>query len=96
MPVVVLYRRGPAWEDTKPLGDQVWIREHLAYLTQLHEQGVIGKAGPFWRFEEQVDGDLVGLVVHRENDPVRARALTDEDPAVRGGLMETEVRRWHA
>jgi uncharacterized protein YciI len=96
VPIVVLYRRGPAWEDAKPLGDQLGIREHLEYLTGLYHQGVLGKAGPFWTLEEQVAGDLVGLVVHRADDAEQAAALTDEDPAVRRGLMEADVHRWHA
>jgi uncharacterized protein YciI len=96
VPVAVLYRRGPGWEDAKPLGEQLGIREHLEYLTGLYHQGVLGKAGPFWELQEQVADDLVGLVVHRGDDPERAAALTDDDPAVRSGLMEVEIHRWHA
>lgn len=92
---VVIYRRGPRWDATKPLGGQKGVHDHIAFLTRLHGEGLLERGGPFHRLEDELDDDLVGLVVHRGTvEQARGRAL--RDPAVRSGLLEFDARDWHA
>jgi hypothetical protein len=89
-----LYRRGPGWDDGKPLGEQSGVMEHIRFVAGLIEQGLVEQAGPFHELGAKVEGGLVGLVVYRV-DARRAAELSREDPAVRAGLMECRVLPWY-
>ena len=93
---VVVYTRGPEWADGVALGEQDGAREHIAFLVAGYGAGVVELAGPFHRLEDEVpDGALVGLVVYR-CDAAVASSRTQEDPAVRSGLLEFHVLPWYA
>jgi uncharacterized protein YciI len=93
---VVVYTRGPEWVDGAPLGEQRGAREHIAFLVAGYGEGVVELAGPFHRLEDEVpDGALVGLVVYQCNATVAA-SRTEEDPAVRSGLLGFHVLPWYA
>ena len=92
---VVLYRRGPRWDVTQPLGAQEGVQEHIAYLASLHAERLVERAGPFHAIGEHVEHELVGLVVNVGGvGAARERAL--RDPAVRAGLLEFDALAWHA
>ena len=94
MPAVALYRRGPRWEDSRPLGEQAGIMEHVAYLTALVHEGAVERAGAFHAFADLVEDDLLGLVLFAEHvDGARERLV--HDPALSSGVMRADVRAWH-
>jgi hypothetical protein len=76
---LVLYRRGPAWVEGKPMREQPSLREHFAFYLDLHRQGrlIAGGAAVF-----SAAGDE------------EAAALIAADPAVRSGVFSHELQRW--
>jgi uncharacterized protein len=63
---------------------------HLAHLASLAEEGVLSSAGPL---VEQDDPSVRGIVLL--STPIDdARALLEEDPRVRAGLLEVRLARW--
>jgi uncharacterized protein len=67
-------------------------REHLAYLTQLREDGHIVTNGPV---DEQPDPSLRGLAFYRTGSLERSRQLAEADPAVRAGRLAAEIMTWY-
>lgn len=65
-------------------------REHLAFLGQKRAEGVMAAAGPF---QDQPDESWRGLCVYLVS-PDRARALAEQDPAVRRGRLIIETLTW--
>jgi len=63
---------------------------HLAHLASLADEGVLASAGPV---VDQDDPSLRGIVLL--STPIDdARALLEEDPRVRAGLLEVRLARW--
>lgn len=60
---------------------------HMAHLADLHEAGHLLAAGPL--FDEEFRGLSILNV-----DPERARALQEQDPAVRAGRFSVKVLSW--
>lgn len=63
---------------------------HMAHLADLHEAGNLLAAGPLLGAPDRRFRGLSILNV----DPERARALKEEDPAVRAGLYSIETYPW--
>ena len=91
---VAFYRRGPAWDRQKPLGQQPAIYDHIAYLQRLIAQGTVSQAGPFHGFAETVAEGLVGMAILRA-DVDGAAELAVHDPAIQARLMEWEAGPWY-
>jgi uncharacterized protein len=62
---------------------------HLAFLAGLHDAGHLLAVGPL----ADPDGELRGLSVLNV-DAERARALTEQDPAVQAGVFLLRVIPW--
>lgn len=79
---VVLFRKGPAWDETKPAGEQQHFADHSRNLQRLRtaDQLLLGT-----RY-----GD-VGMVVLTAADEASARAEIDQDPSVRAGVFAYEI-----
>jgi uncharacterized protein YciI len=91
---VGLVRTGRVWEQASPLGEQRLIGEHLAYLGRLMESGEVTQAGAVIGPDEgPADDGLVALIVYAV-DAERAREIASADPAVRGGLIQVDIRPW--
>lgn len=84
---LVVYRRGSAWDDAKPMREQSGMREHFRYYIDLHRKGQLVAAGGF------VDGSG-GAAVIRATDDAAAAAILAEDPAVKGRVFRFELQRW--
>ena len=63
---------------------------HLAYLAMLHSDGPLVAAGPT---DPASGSDLAGLCIYR-TDPEETGKLADQDPAVRAGILRTELYAW--
>ena len=81
--------RGPSWMpgDTPELQDIQ--RGHIAHLEQMWRDGHALLAGPF---ADQTE--LRGIVVVRASSLEAARALEDDDPAVKVGRLAVEAHAW--
>ena len=91
---VVLYRRGRSWRDGVALAEQAGLREHIAFLTDLCQRGIVEQAGPFTRMEASVDDELVGLGVF-SSDAAAAAKIVRRDPAVVAETLAADVRPWY-
>lgn len=84
---LVVYRRGNAWEEAKPMGEQAGMREHFRYYLDLHRKGQLVAAGGF-------TDDSGGAAVIRAADDAAAAAILALDPAVKGQVFRFELQRW--
>ena len=62
---------------------------HLAYMDSLYKQGKLVMAGPLGD-----DGLMRGLVVYRVKDVPEAKALAENDPAVKAGRLVLHAYPW--
>ena len=73
---------GPTSEEARVLSD------HGAYLGRLASEGTVLLAGR----TQEADERTLGIVIFRAEDREAAEQIAREDPAVRAGVMEAEVR----
>ena len=85
-------RKGPNWT---PAGDSPELKAlqaaHMAHIGKMAETGKLILAGPF-----ADGGDLRGLLIFRVDSLEEAKALAEEDPAVRAGRLVLEWHPWYA
>lgn len=90
---VVIYRRGPMWDETKDVLSQTGIDAHMQHLRS--NSAKLIAAGRFDVGPGGGEGDLdVGMVVVAAKGQAEAEALIAADPAIAGHLMTATVRRW--
>lgn len=65
--------------------EQVWMKQHGAYLNRLLDQGLIVAHGPVID-----DGDGYGVSLYQIPDDQDIAALTAEDPIVKNGVGHYE------
>ena len=63
------------------------MTEHVAYLRELTERGVVQLAGRTLNTDES----SFGIVIFQAESEDAARKIMDEDPAVRKGVMEAAL-----
>jgi uncharacterized protein YciI len=88
---VAFYRKGPAWTPSTTPAHQKLQSEHLAHIGKMADTGKLLVAGPFTD-----DGDLRGMLIFRVESPEEARALAEQDPAVKAGRLILEWHPWFA
>lgn len=88
---VAFLMKGPAWTP----GDTPALKElqaaHLAHIGKMAETGKLILAGPF-----ADGGDLRGLFIFRVDSLEEAKALAEQDPAVKAGRLRLEWHPWYA
>ena len=82
----VAYGPGPKWVDGKSMLEQP-LDGHIAYVKSLSDDGTVLMTGPF------ADDDA-GLCILQADDLQEARLIVAEDPDVREGVLQAEVRCW--
>jgi hypothetical protein len=87
--VFVVWRsRGPAWNDAKPLEDQIDWAAHAAFMDALFEEGFAALVGP-------LEGTRDALLVLRASGPSEIEERLASDPwTINGLLVTTQVSRW--
>ena len=83
---LVVYSRGPAWDDGKPMREQPGLREHFAYYLDLHGQGRLVAGGGF------TDESGGAAIIKADNDAA-ADAFIAADPAVKSGVFRPTLQR---
>jgi uncharacterized protein YciI len=86
---LVLMKRGDGWNPNAPEFMDV-MKQHHALVKQMTEQGKLAVAAPFSLDDP---GELRGVSIFRVGVEETARLLQD-DPAVRAGLVKTEIHPW--
>ena len=88
---VAFYRKGPAWTPgTTPELERLQSA-HLAHIGRMADSGKLLVAGPFTD-----NGDLRGMLVFRVESPEEAKAMAEQDPAVKAGRLVLEWHPWFA
>ncbi|WP_103664265.1 YciI family protein [Gracilimonas amylolytica] len=64
-------------------------QEHLTYLGDLYEKGIINLNGP-----SGGEGDIRGFSVYNVATIEQAREYAENDPMVRAGRLKVEVHPW--
>jgi len=86
---VVFHSPGPKWQPGKTLFEQAGVREHVEHYRKFLEAGRLAFGGP------HLDGKGGGMMIPTagvsEEEVARYAA---EDPAVKSGLLQAEVRPW--
>lgn len=90
-PIVLLVRPENA-PDYPPEKLEEIQAAHLAHLNALGESGRLLVAGPF---DEQSDPRYRGILIFRSGTAAEARALAEQDPAVKAGRLEVVSVNWY-
>ncbi|PMR62256.1 hypothetical protein C1A38_04515 [Verrucosispora sp. ts21] len=91
---LVLVHPGPGWDHSQPLAAQRNAVGHFAWIRRQVDAGTAVVAGPIWRHDERLTGDLVGALV-LALPPGEAADLTATDPAVIGGQLTMTTHPYH-
>jgi len=76
----VIRSRGPAWDDCRPLDDQVEWAAHAAFMNGLAAEGFVALGGP-------LEGTPDVLLVVRATDDAEITERLSADPWARNGLL---------
>lgn len=84
---LITYSAGPSFLSGKPLNEQP-LKEHVAYMLDLHRRGVLRMAGGF--------GDNSGGAAFVDAASLdEARRIAQDDPAVTSQVFIFEIRQWN-
>jgi uncharacterized protein YciI len=74
-------------------GDRMlpYVAEHLRYMNELEERGILFASGPFVQ-EGVLVGD--GLTILRAESLDHARHLMEEEPLIKLGMRTFDLRKW--
>jgi uncharacterized protein len=84
---LLLAHQGDKWDPKAP-GFQDIVKQHLAYLTKLMEQGTLAVAGPF------LDGGALKGVFIYALPADQALKVESDDPLVKAGYFKIEAHPW--
>ena len=88
---VIEHAPGSGWEAGTDFREQPGIEDHFAFMSSLHERGVLVIGGPFM---DEVGDRPVGMAVVRAASEDDADALAAQDQSVVKGLLTYRVRPW--
>ncbi len=88
---LVILKRGAAWTPEVTEATKELQKQHIGHLTRMGELGKMVIAGPF---SDQKDPSWRGACVYRVGSVDEARALAEQDPAVKSGRLAVEVVTW--
>ncbi|HXW47622.1 MAG TPA: YciI family protein [Streptosporangiaceae bacterium] len=86
---LVLLERSPTAPELDEAAAAVLQRQHLGHFAKMRRAGLLMVAGPVRGHEA-----VAGICVYRARTPERARALAEDDPAVRAGWFVVRVMSW--
>ncbi|MGA8890682.1 MAG: YciI family protein [Anaeromyxobacteraceae bacterium] len=89
---LVLLMRAPTWKKLPDDEAQALQKAHIGHLEAMGAAGKMVVAGPFG---DQTNPDYRGICVYRVGSVAEAKALAEQDPAVRAGQMRVEAMTWY-
>ncbi len=88
LPFVVLRARGPSWDDSRSMDEQVDWPAHAEFMDALVAEGFVVLGGP-------LEGTRDALLVIRAEDCSQIAQRLSEDSWTRNGLLTTkDCRPW--
>ncbi len=88
---VAFLRKGPNSTPGDTPEHKALQAAHMAHIGKMAETGKLILAGPF-----ADGGDLRGLFIFRVDSLEEAKALAEQDPAVKAGRLVIEWHPWYA
>ena len=88
---VAFLKRGPNWTPAETEATKAIQEGHMANIRKMGATGKLVIAGPF-----ADGGDLRGLFIFRVDTLEEAKALAEQDPAVKAGRLVLEWHPWYA
>ncbi len=85
---IVFLKSGPERSQSQEEAAKIQ-QEHLAYLGNLYEKGIINLNGP-----SGGESDIRGFSVYNVATLEQARQYAEKDPAVKAGRLVVEVHPW--
>lgn len=85
---------GPKWVTGVPYNEQPEFMTHVGYMTELQERGLTVLSGPFMKKAGGLAGvlDDGGMTVFRAADFSEAVRIGNDDPTVRSGMLNVDVK----
>jgi uncharacterized protein YciI len=87
---LVILRRGAAWTPEQTPATEELQKQHIGHLVAMARAGKMVVAGPLG---DQKDETMRGICLYRTSLD-EARALAEQDPAVKAGRLRVEVMTW--
>ena len=88
--VGLLYRGPNSTSEVTPETRKIQ-EAHMAHIREMAQSGKLILAGPF-----SDDGKLRGMFIFRVDTMEEAKALAEEDPAVKAGRLIVELHPWYS
>ena len=88
---VAFLKRGPNWTPAETPETKAIQEGHMENIRKMGATGKLVIAGPF-----ADGGDLRGLFIFRVDTLEEAKALAEQDPAVKAGRLVLEWHPWYA
>ena len=88
---LVLLVRAPTWKKLPPEEAEALQKGHIGHLEAMGKAGHMVLAGPF---SDQDDATYRGACIYRVGSAAEAKALAEQDPAVKAGQLRPEVMTW--
>ena len=86
----VILKTGPEQLSDKKRVEELF-KGHMANINKLADEGKLIVAGPF----EKNDKSYRGLFILKARDKEEARQLLQTDPAIKAGLLASEIYGWY-
>ena len=91
---VMFQTPGPNWVPGVKYNEQPEFTDHVGYMTELHDNGRTVLSGPFMLEAGGLDGVLEegGMTIFRAADLAEAKKIALNDPTVRSGMLNVDVK----
>jgi uncharacterized protein YciI len=86
---MAILKKGPQWDSTKEADRNSILKQHFGNVISLLDSGKAVIAGPF-----HDETDLGGIFILRSTSTEEAKTWVDADPAVKAGLLVSEMHPW--
>jgi len=93
--IAAVFFRGPAWDDASGIVGQSGFAGHLEWVARYRNRaGPIIETAPFHDPRNPVEDELFGLGLLDVESIEAARAVVDDDPVVRAGVLTYRLYEW--
>lgn len=85
---------GPKWVQGVKYNEQPDFMQHVAYMTEMQENGLTVLSGPFMEKAGGLSGVLAdgGMTIFKAQDLAHATQIATDDPTVRSGMLNVDVK----
>ena len=84
---VLFHTPGVNWIDSLPFREQPGVMDHVQYMATFLEQKKLVMGGPFL-------DNSGGMMIYNCETIEEAQKIANDDPTVKSGLLNVEVKQW--